>query len=244
MTLAPPRFAEAPEDVADLPGLAKLICALRHSARLPGLLVHITPELEDNAEALAVRCDRTPRIDLGTGLLGEGDALYGVLAHEIAHHALGHGVAAPFWRRPSWWARAALLAGLIVHLPVLLLGVLGCLVVAVHAAGVRRARLEEFDADFHAVLLLDAAGLPGRRLMAAALADLIDLPAGYRLIGWLLDDHPSAKARRRLLATGRRARRLRWALLWQRTHAPAPARGVSCSSCGLSHPPGTRGGAR
>ncbi|MEV4183567.1 hypothetical protein AB0J28_19260, partial [Streptosporangium canum] len=90
------------------------------------------------------------------------------------------------------------------------------------------------DADTHAVRLLDAAGLSGRRLVAAALADLAGEPPGYRLIGWAFDGHPSARARRRNLAAGRPARRLRWALLWQRTPAPTAAPGFTCSACGLS----------
>lgn len=230
----------------DLPGLAELACALRHCAQLPGLLIRISPDMDGNAAALESRCDRIPRIDLGADLLHEGGSvpLYGVLAHEIAHHALGHGRSLPFWRSPAWLATAALLSGLVLRLPLAALVFLACLLLVARMAGARRGRLEEYDADAHAVRLLDAAGLPGRRLVAAALADLVDMPPGFRVIGWLFDGHPSARARRRTLGTGRPARRLRWALLWQRTPTPTAAPGFSCTACGLGDSAGRRVSAR
>ncbi|MER5419898.1 M48 family metalloprotease [Streptosporangium roseum] len=237
MTITSTPTPTVPNDIsADLPGLAELMCALRHCAQLPGLLIRVTPDLGDNAEAAGSRCDRTPRVGLGAGLLTDSDSLplYGVLAHEIAHHALNHGDTRPFWRNPVWLAKAALLGGLVVRLPLPVLAVLVCVVLAAVLAGARRERLQEYDADTHAVRLLDAAGLPGRRLVSAALADLVDEPPGYRLIGWLFDGHPSARARRRNLAAGRPARRLRWALLWQRTPAPTTAPGFTCTACELA----------
>ncbi|MER5322875.1 M48 family metalloprotease [Streptosporangium roseum] len=242
MTIAPTPIPAAPHDEpADLLGLAELMCALRHCAQLPGLLIRITPDLDGNAEAFGRRCDRAPRIGLGADLLTDSDSLplYGVLAHEIAHHALDHGRPRPLWCNPVWLAKAALLGGLLVRLPLPVLAVLVCVVLAAALAGARRERLQEYDADTHAVRLLDAAELPGRRMVAAALADLAAEPPGYRLIGWLFDGHPSARARRRNLAAGRPARRLRWALLWQRTPAPTPAPGFTCTACGLGCPDGT-----
>ncbi|MGV9776601.1 M48 family metalloprotease [Streptosporangium sp. NPDC003464] len=239
MTTSPtiPLPSTAPTAPAALAGLAELMCALRHCTQLPGLLIRISPGLGDNAEAFGSRCDRTPRIDLGTGLLTDADSLplYGVLAHEIAHHALDHDRTRPCWHSPAWLAKVALLSGLILRLPLPILAVLACIALAAALAGARRERLQEYDADTHAVRLLDAAGLPGRRLVTAALADLADEPLGYRLIGWAFDGHPSARARRRTLATGRPARRLRWALLWQRTPAPTLAPGFTCTACGLGH---------
>lgn len=233
MTITPTTAPTAvPADTsADLPGLAELVCALRHCAQLPGLLIRISPDLGDNAEASGSRCDRTPRVDLGADLLRGPDSLplYGVLAHEIAHHALDHDRTRAFWCNPSWLARAALLGGVVLRLPLLALAVLVCVVLITALADARQERLQEYDADTHAVRLLDAAGLPGRRLVAAALADLVDEPPGYQLIGWAFDGHPSARARRRTLATGRPARRLRWALIWQRT--PIPTTNVSCTAC-------------
>ncbi|MFF0249590.1 M48 family metalloprotease [Streptosporangium sandarakinum] len=222
-------------EAAELPGLAELVCALRHCAQLPSLLIRITPDLDGNAEAFGTRCDRTPRIGLGRDLLDEPGSLplYGVLAHEIAHHALGHGTPRPFWRNPVWLAKTTLLGALIIHLPWACLAFLVCTVLVTQLAAARRERLQEYDADMHAVRLLDAAGLPGRRLVGAALADLVDEPLSYRLIWWAFDGHPSARARRRNLATGRPARRLRWALLWQSTTTPIPAPGFSCPVCGL-----------
>ncbi|MEV4248737.1 M48 family metalloprotease [Streptosporangium canum] len=241
MTIASTPTPTIPYDEpADLLGLAELMCALRHCAQLPGLLIRVTPDLDGNAEAFGSRCDRAPRIGLGADLLTDSDSLplYGVLAHEIAHHALNHGDTRPFWRNPAWLAKAALLGGLIMRLPLPVLAVLVCIVLTAALASARRERLQEYDADTHAVRLLDAAGLPGRRMVAAALADLADEPPGYRLIGWAFDGHPSARARRRTLATGRPARRLRWALLWQRTPNPTTAPGFTCSACGLGCPDG------
>ncbi|MER6826563.1 M48 family metalloprotease [Streptosporangium sp. NPDC000563] len=239
MTIAPtptPTLTAPNHTPDDLPGLAELVCALRHCAQLPGLLIRITPDLDGNAEAFASRCDRTPRVGLGADLLQDPDSssLYGVLAHEIAHHALDHDHPRMFWRNPVWLAKAALLGGLVLRLPLPALAVLACVVLAAALVEARRERLQEYDADAHAVRLLDAVGLPGRRLMAAALADLIDAPPGYRLIGWAFDGHPSARARRRTLATGRPARRLRWALMWQSIPTPAVAPGFSCTACGLT----------
>ncbi|OUC93110.1 M48 family metalloprotease [Streptosporangium minutum] len=237
MTITSTPIPAVPNDgPADLPGLAELVCALRHCAQLPGLLIRVSPDLGNNAEAARSRCDRAPRIALGADLLTDSGSLplYGVLAHEIAHHALDHGDTRPFWRNPVWLSKAALLGGLVVRLPLPVLAVLVCVVLAAALAGARRERLQEYDADTHAVRLLEAAGLPGRRLVAAALADLVDEPAGYRLIGWVFDGHPSARARRRNLAAGRPARRLRWALLWQRTPAPTTALGFTCTACELA----------
>lgn len=241
MTIAPTPIPTAPNDTpADLPGLAELVCALRHCAQLPGLLIRITPDLDGNAEAVGSRCDRAPRVNLGADLLRGPDslALYGVLAHEIAHHALDHGRTRAFWCNPAWLAKAALLGGLVLRLPLPALAVLVCVVLAAELADARRERLQEYDADTHAVRLLDAVGLPGRRLVAAALADVIDAPPCYRLIGWAFDGHPSARARRRTLATGRPARRLRWALLWQSAPTPTTTPGFSCTACGLGCPDG------
>ncbi|MDP9864031.1 MULTISPECIES: M48 family metalloprotease [Streptosporangium] len=246
MTIAPTHIPTVSySEPTDLPGLAELVCALRHCAQLPGLLIRVTPDLGGNAEAFGSRCDRAPHVDLGADLLADSNSLplYGVLAHEIAHHALDHGDTRPFWHSPVWLAKAALLSGLVMRLPLLILAVLVCVVLTAALASARRERLQEYDADTHAVRLLDAAGLPGRRLVAAALADLADEPPGYRLIGWLFDGHPSARARRRTLATGRPARRLRWALLWQRTPTPTVAPGFTCTACGLGCSDGTGVGA-
>ncbi|MBG0819869.1 M48 family metalloprotease [Planomonospora sp. ID91781] len=221
---------------AGLPGLAELVCALRHCAQLPGLLIRVEPDLGGNAGAFGTRCDRTPRIELGADLLHDADSLplYGVLAHEIAHHALGHDAERPLWQSPAWWSKAALLAALVLEAPLPVLLVLAVVALAAALATARRERLAEYDADAHAVRLLDAAGLPGRRLVAAALADLVDGPAWYRLTVALFDSHPSARARRRVLASDRPAPRLAWALLWQRIPAPGVAAGFSCPDCGLN----------
>ncbi|MBB4913338.1 M48 family metalloprotease [Streptosporangium saharense] len=221
-TTIPPAAAERIPD--ELAGLADLAAALRVHTTRPGLLITLDPDLDHNARASVNLCDGTDRIDISPDLLTSGpQPLYGVLAHEIAHHALNHGDGI-IRRYRARVVQAALLAGLALNLPSLaLLGLVG-LMFGVHLADARRSRLEEYDADAYAVRLLDAAGAPGRRIVAAALADLPADPIGYRLGGWMFGGHPTARARRRTLATGRPARRLRWALLWQHTTTPAAAR--------------------
>lgn len=215
----------APELTADeLAGLADLAAALRFHAALPGVLITLNPGLGDNAEASVSRCSSTARIDLGPDLLTSSQPLYGVLAHEIAHHALDHGHDTVIQRYRVAMAKTALLVGLALRLPFALLVVLAVGVVVAHLVAARRSRLQEYDADAYAVRLLDASGLAGRRIMTAALADLPADPIGYQLGGWVFGGHPTARARRRTLAAGHPARRLRWALLWQHTITPAAAR--------------------
>ncbi|MEV7907743.1 M48 family metalloprotease [Streptomyces anulatus] len=218
---------------AELTGLAELVAALRHRAELPGVLIRLDSELGTNAEALGSHCSRTARIDLGAELLQEpaSRALYGTIAHEIAHHALDHGQAALVRHYRAGLAKTGLLVGLALRLPFAVLVALAFLALVAHLAAARAARLEEYDADTYAVRLLDAVGLPGRRIVAAALADLPAESAGYLLAGWMFGSHPTPRARRRTLASGRPARRMRWALLWQHTAAPATARyGLAAAS--------------
>ncbi|WP_406319135.1 M48 family metallopeptidase [Streptosporangium sp. NBC_01639] len=227
--------APAPTTPADVADLADLAGALRRAARLPGLLVHITPDLGDNACAVTRKCDPAPLVEIGTDLLADhrSTVLQGAMAHEIAHHTLKHGYRPVCWRNPAWLAKACFLAGLIAHLPLPVLGVLAVAVFITAAMGARRERLQEYDADAHAVRLLDAAGLPGRRIVAAALADLPDEPPAYRLAGWVFSSHPTSRARRRTLAAGRPARRLRWALIWQHIPATATATATTAGKPGV-----------
>ncbi|MFF4415930.1 M48 family metalloprotease [Streptosporangium sp. NPDC001559] len=224
MTTTFPPAVTAEKAVSELAGLADLAAALRRHTTRPGLLITLDPNLDHNARASVNLCNGTDRIDISPALLTSApQVLYGVLAHEIAHHALNHGDGI-IRRYRMRVVQAALLAGLALNLPSLALLALIGLMFGVHLADARRSRLEEYDADAYAVRLLDAAGAPGRRIVAAALADLPAEPIGYRLGGWVFGQHPTARARRRTLATGRPARRLRWALLWQHTTTPAAAR--------------------
>ncbi|MFF4413214.1 M48 family metalloprotease [Streptosporangium sp. NPDC001559] len=217
MTTALPPAVTAEKAVSELDGLADLAAALRCHTTRPGLLITLAPDLDDNARASVNLCNGVDRIDLGPSLLtSDAQVLYGVLAHEIAHHALDHGDGI-IRRYRARAAQAALLGGLALNLPTLAVLALAVLVIGVHLVDARRSRLQEYDADAHAVRLLDAAGLPGRRIMAAALADLPTEPAAHRFGGWVFGWHPTARARRRTLATGRPARRLWWALIWQHT---------------------------
>ncbi|MFD0890862.1 M48 family metalloprotease, partial [Streptosporangium algeriense] len=169
----------------ELAGLADLAAALRCHTTRPGMLIALDPELGDNARASVSLCDGTARIDLGPALLASGpQPLYGVLAHEIAHHALDHGPTL-LQRCRMRVAQAALLGGLALNLPSLAVLALAVLMIGVHLVDARRSRLEEYDADAYAVRLLEAAGLPGRRIMTAALSDLPADSIACRLGGWV-----------------------------------------------------------
>ncbi|GGS97706.1 hypothetical protein GCM10010156_64880 [Planobispora rosea] len=198
-----------------LPGLAHLTRALAGAAHLPGtpgVLVTLDPTLKADAVAGVDACTHTPRIILGTDLLHQEnpDQLTMVVAHEIAHHVLDHdaepgarvwstltsalfllSLGALFLAAPRWIVVAATDAALAVHL-------IGRL------AATRASRRQELAADAHAVRLLDAIGRNGRATLTACLATLPAASRWHRLIGWMLDSHPSPAMRLRHLATDHR----------------------------------------
>ncbi|GIH93914.1 hypothetical protein Psi01_45440 [Planobispora siamensis] len=186
--------APSPAAVAELAG------TLRTAAALPGLLVYLAPELGDNACAEIRRCTPVPLVGIGTDLLANtgSAALHGTIAHEIAHHALGHPTApaVPVLERLSAWS--ALGAALVwaARLPGALVLTLAIVAITAYLASTWCQRRAEYAADAYAAVLLDRIGQPGTAIVAATLTThLADEPHWYARIGWLIGSHPATRAR-------------------------------------------------
>lgn len=198
---APP--VEQPGTRPDVSGVAGLAETLARLAGVPPLLVCVAEEWADNARAYRDPCTDAPRVDIGRELL-DGAVWRGVLAHEVAHHALDHPRAWLFWRgRGSDVARGAFGVAVVAVAwglpPVVVVAVAVVATVAVLGLAWRERR-EEYAADAMAVWLLDRAGLDGRRVVAGTLAGLPGDPWWYAAGVWLFASHPTSRARRRRLA--------------------------------------------
>ncbi|MEU9832730.1 M48 family metalloprotease [Streptosporangium sp. NPDC048047] len=183
-----------------LAGLATLAATLGDAAGLPGLLVYVTDAFSDNACAEVRPCGAPLRVGIAADLLADGRqmSLYGALAHEIAHHALGHpaGWLVPALERITIWAMVAAGAATSLAAPAWVVAVLAVLAVVAFLVSAWRRRADEYAADAHAAALLEAVGLPGAVIVAASLADEITAePRWYALGGWLLGGHPATGAR-------------------------------------------------
>ncbi|GAT67821.1 protease HtpX [Planomonospora sphaerica] len=187
-----------------LAGLAALSDTLRTAARLPGVLVYLSPELGTNACAER-RCAPAPMVGIGSALLDvRTAALQGAVAHEIAHHALGHtsDPTVPVLDRLSRWTAIAAVLAWPARLPLALVLTLAASAAALWLVSTWCQRRAEYAADAHAALLLDAVGLPGRWVVASMLiADLPGEPRWYGLGGWLIGSHPATRARIRRITT-------------------------------------------
>jgi hypothetical protein len=173
-------------------------------AHVPGVVVQVDHALGDNAVAYRdAGGARTRRIALGAeAAFGPADVLYGTVAHEVAHHVLGHVDATPM-QRLAYAGRAAL--GVMPFLAYFLAGRelwLACAALAV-AYGLLTAlegwilRRVELAADARSVHLLNATGLDGRMVVRAFLA-----PETWwkRVASTLWGSHPSTAARLRVIA--------------------------------------------
>ncbi len=177
--------------------LAEHADALRRAAALPGLLVHVHPEIQGGAVSYGPdRCSPVPGVVLSPSLLtGEDLALVGTLAHEVAHHALRH-----HRRTLTMVLLGALRTAQVAGLVALVMDVVPvALLAAILAVGVRLVddmvcRGEEYAADAHAVALLTQIGLPGRRAVLAMLAT-IAYPWWFGWGGGRLRQHPPTPAR-------------------------------------------------
>ncbi|GAA2279247.1 hypothetical protein GCM10010149_23710 [Nonomuraea roseoviolacea subsp. roseoviolacea] len=189
----------------EVAGLADLVAALRDAARLPGLLVYVAGELGDNATAEARPCGSAPVVGVGADLLDDhrSPELVGSVAHEIAHHALGH---LSGWLVPAldWlyiWTCVAGIMSAFLPVPGWISPALLSLALAARLCVSWLRRAAEFAADRHAVALLDSLGMPGRQIVTAMLTrDLAVEPIWYAMVGWLAGTHPPAHARLRRLA--------------------------------------------
>lgn len=186
----------------DLPGLAELTAALARAAHVPGTLVVVDGDLEDGqAYTHTDTCTRAPQITLAADLLTGGPyPLYGALAHEIAHRALGHLTGRRPWRWAAQVAGIAAVALVLTGYPWALAAATAAVMVAAHLVDAHRQRAEELAADAHSVQLLDAAGLPGRTIVAATLAQLPADGWWYCTAGWVGGCRPTVTARRRAVS--------------------------------------------
>ncbi|GGS74185.1 hypothetical protein GCM10010156_36410 [Planobispora rosea] len=180
--------------------LAALADTLRTAAALPGLLVYLSPELDDNACAETRRCTPAPLVGIGTALLATAgsDALHGTIAHEIAHHALGHSTdpAVPLLDRLSTCSAIGAALAWAAHLPGALTLALAVVAITAYLTSAWMQRRAEYAADAYAAVLLDRIGQPGAAIVAATLsAHLADEPRWYARIGWLTGSHPTTAAR-------------------------------------------------
>ena len=170
------------------------------AAGIPSVLVTVDPDGETGAWSYADPCTGTARIEIGAELLDQPNEvrLAGALAHEAAHLVLGH------TKPPTCWdARAVAIAALVSAAAgapwwVLLVGLVGATVL--HLVDLMGQRREEIAADAFSVTLLDAAGLPGREIVAATLAQIPDDTRWYRAVGWVVGSYPTATSRRAALA--------------------------------------------
>lgn len=193
--------ATATPVAVDLPGLAELTADLTRAAHVPGTLVVIDGDLTDGqAYTHTDTCTRAPQITLAADLLTGGPyPLYGALAHEIAHRALGHLSPRRPWRWASEAAALAAIAAVLTGYPWGLAVAATVVMAAAHLLDAYRQRAEEMEADAHSVELLNAAGLPGRDVVAATLAQLPADGWWYRTVGWIGGGRPTVAARRRAL---------------------------------------------
>ncbi|GAA3096403.1 M48 family metalloprotease [Streptosporangium carneum] len=190
-----------PAASAEAAELARLTGMLTRTATVDDVLVVIEPGLEDAAVSYTDPCTGVRRIGLGTGLLnGPAARLHGALAHEVAHHALGH-------THGSARGRDVRIV-IALTMGAVLAGAPGWLMVLGLAAGVvltllerRDERREEIAADVYSVRLLDGAGLPGHSIVTTTLAEAPADPWWYRAGGWITGTHPTLRARRRAVAT-------------------------------------------
>ncbi|MER5647293.1 M48 family metalloprotease [Streptosporangium sp. NPDC002524] len=179
------------------PGVAQLASALVRAAHAPAVLVTIDPTMEDGGLSHGVHCDSVPRVILGAELLDDEMRLYGVLVHEVAHHALRHGQGAiRQWEAASQAAAGLAGAAIIVGLPVWVTAAAAVAAIAARLASARVQRREEYEADRYSVRLLDAVGMDGHAIVTATLAALSQESRFYRLAGWIVGSHPTPDARR------------------------------------------------
>lgn len=221
--------AQATPGTTELAGLAGLVWALRTAADLPGVAVIVDPALGDNAAAGdGGGCGAAPVLEIGADLLtGPASlALYGTLAHEIAHLALHHPGqrATAAWKVLSSVAAGFAAGSLLTGLPAWVSAGLAAVAGAAHLIWAQARRLGEYDADTYAVTLLERAGLPGRETVTAMLRQLTDdEPRWYAAAGWIVGEHPTAAARLRNLDPAPSAPRLTWRRLIPRRR-PQPLR--------------------
>jgi Zn-dependent protease with chaperone function len=197
-------------ETGSLPGLAELTAALCGAARAGRVLCVVDPQRRGNASVFRGDCDRTPRITIDADLVdGDGRVLAGVVAHEVAHLALGHHTerATRLLTRFAVGAGACALVAASVGAAAAAFG--GCAaMVALWLAVKHVCRSHEHAADVHGAWLLDQVGQPGRECVLEMVGECArHESATYRYGGWLLCDHPPSRRRRSVVSRRMRNRR-------------------------------------
>jgi Zn-dependent protease with chaperone function len=167
-------------------------------------IVTIDPDQGDNACAYLDPCTGAARIDIGA--TDSNDAMAGTLAHEFAHHQLGHVGRGRTWRTIHRWAAYALVGSMLAAMYVPALTWLALQVMWIELAvfvlsmlvGTARERAGEYAADAQAIRLLNGLGIDGRAATIASLREPAD-PWWHR-VTWPVDTHPTTAARLRRIA--------------------------------------------
>lgn len=191
-----------PSAVADLADRLALVAGVY-------ALVTVDPDQGRDARAYTDPCTGAARIDIGDLT---GDAMAGTLAHEYAHHRLGHVGRPGVWFTIHRWAAYSVVGTVIAALYVPALNGLALRAMAaelvVFAAtmliATARSRAEEHDADAEAVRLLNGLGFDGPSAVAASLREPAD-PWWHR-VSWPIDTHPTTSARLRRIRANANAR--------------------------------------
>ncbi|WP_436764377.1 M48 family metalloprotease [Streptosporangium sp. V21-05] len=186
-------------------GLVELVATLRTAAHLPGVLVIVDTDGDTGAEATSMVCLPTAQIRLGAHLLDEQHSmrLQGALAHEIAHHALGHLSGPSLWRRIAAGCGLGALLVLAAHLPAWLVLATAAVAAVNHLLATQAIRLQECDADLYSARLLTEVGRDGVAIVTATLDALPAPTLWQRTVGRLTASHPTPDVRLRVLASGR-----------------------------------------
>lgn len=199
----------APSAVADL------ATRLAQAMDVSDVIVVIDPAEGIHAHAHTDPCTGARRVTLGGDVPAEGhDVTAAVLAHEYAHHTLGHTAQPRRWyaahRAASCITIGLVLAAAVVPVyaaqaftaaAVTLVVSVAALLVAMHGE-----RAGEYAADAESVRALDAIGLDGRAAVAASFRHAPAEPWWYRAGGWLVNTHPTTSARIRRIRANANAR--------------------------------------
>lgn len=181
---------------------------LRRAASLPRLVLVSTPAISGGARAdTPTRCTPGPALTIGADVLdGVQPAAAATLAHEVAHHELGH-TTNPMDYVAVYAQRVVAFAAVVAAATDswLALAVCAALALTIRLMTDAMYRGQEYGADARAVALLDEAGVGGQAAMAAMHAvDMVRDPWWHVAGGWVLSGHPPVHARARRLAGLRR----------------------------------------
>jgi Zn-dependent protease with chaperone function len=156
-------------------------------------IVATDPDIGRYACAYRGHTSGLPYIVVG-GDLADGDR-DAVIAHELAHHQLGHTIDPTPQRftAAAWAAVGAGAAAVFAHPAATLLLAVGAVIAYLTARALDRA--QEIEADLAAGEALNSAGADGRALTLAVLAAGPADPWWIRCGGWVASGHPTLRTR-------------------------------------------------